>query len=261
MKILASHNALKIWIRGPAGSGKTCLLVEKVLRLTEEILCRKATEKILIVCFNRLLCKALEKNIKMWFPADTNVNHILHFKTLAKLVIDVGNLPSAPETSDEKEHAINCALECLEQNASPFRGYYDHIFVDEGQDFYGLNWTKLLEQMHKSSFLSSDGVLQKPGFFWVMYDLNQYLYFARERANLNFTNLKSSAELNTVFRNTGNVFMQSMKYFKSLMQNDSTVTGLGHEEAGLPIKWDDSLQDRNAYETEGALSIANGRKN
>ena len=57
---------------------------------------------------------------------------------------------------DEKEHAVNEALQCVQRDDSLFHGHFDHIFVDEGQDLYGNNWPKLLEKMHKSSVRSDE---------------------------------------------------------------------------------------------------------
>ena len=261
MEILSGHYPPKLWIRGPAGSGKTYLLIEKVSALANDILLRKAKEKILVVCFNAVLRKALEKTITILVAdkigKDTDVSSVLHFKTFSKLVTDVANWRHELKTKSDKESAVRQALEeCVQKNGSRFRGFYDHIFVDEGQDFYGSNWPELLEKMHKSSVQSQeDDLYQMCGFFWVMYDLNQHLYFSKELHKSHFSHVKGSAVLNKVFRNTEHVFKQSKKYFKPMMPRDPPIT-LAHKESGLEIIWDDSLMSRTGEEMKGAESVA-----
>ena len=111
-----------------------------------------------------------------------------------------------------------------------------------------------VESDPKNFHFPKEEFLAKPGFFWVMYDSNQHLYFAKERASLHCVHLRNSAKLNEVIRNTGHIFEQSRKYFKSLMPNDSPIR-LGHGLPGLPIEWDHSLVSRSDEEKEGAKSV------
>ena len=94
--------------------------------------------------------------------------------------------------------------------------------------------------MYRSSQPAPERILARPGFFWVMYDMNQYLYFAKEEAHSRFPDIHNSAALNKVLRNTENVFKQSSKYFTSLMSNYSPIRS-GNKVTGLPIEWDDSF--------------------
>lgn len=265
MEILSGHYPPKLWIRGPAGSGKTYLLIEKVSALANDILLRKAKEKILVVCFNSVLCQALEKTITILLVdkigEDADVSSVLHFKTFSKLVTEVANWSHELKTRCDKESAVRQALEeCVQKNGSPFHGFYDHIFADEGQDFYGSNWPELLEKMHKSSVQSEeDDLYQMCGFFWVMYDLNQHLYFSKELHKSHFSHVKGSAVLNKVFRNTEHVFEQSKKYFKPMMPRDPPIT-LAHKESGLEIIWDDSLMSRTGEEMKVAELVASWLK-
>lgn len=264
VEILAGHYPPKLWIRGPAGSGKTVLLLEKVETLASDILGRQIDENILVLCFNSALCKMLEKTLNARlakrFPAEKDVSSLLHFKTFAKLIMKVTGLSQPPSSNNEKERAVSMALKQLLERTSPFYRKYDHIFVDEGQDLYGPSkWPELLEQMHKSSVVDHNKdaeleVLQKSGFFWVMFDINQYLYFSKERLQSLAAYLKNSAQLNKVLRNTGNIFEQSKKYFRSLMPQGSAIK-LGHHESGLQIKWDDSLASTDVEEEEGVQAI------
>jgi len=275
MEILAGCFPPELWIRGPAGSGKTYLLMEKASALACDVLRQRADKKILIVCFNTVLCKALEKRLNNLVAEEiceesvADPSSVFHFTTFTKLVMDVASLPCCPATNDEKERAVNEALQCVQQSGSTFRGCYDHIFVDEGQDFYGNNWPELLKKMHKSSVDTDEHAEFKDvkliiagledlqltnGSFWVMYDINQYLYFSEERCTSHLSQHKGSAVLSKVFRNTESVFKQSKKYYKSLDPRDHPIS-LGHREVGLPIIWDNSLVSRSGEEMKGVQSI------
>ena len=266
MKILAGNYSPVLWIRGPAGSGKTHLLIEKAVTLAEDILGfdhSKANEKILVLCFNSVLCKALKKTIEgyLHIPEGTDVSSFLHFKTFTKLVMELAHLSELPN-NQEREESVKLALENVKatnENVKATNGkymyMYDHILVDEAQDLYGKEWPKLLKHMHRNLHFAKEGILAKPGFFWVMYDMNQYLYFKKELASSHFSKyLFNSAGLNQVFRNTDCIFRQSQKYYKSTMKNDSPVS-LGHAVSGVPIEWDDSLAKRSGEEKEGAKKV------
>ena len=244
VKILANCYPPKLWIRGPAGSGKTFLLLEKAETVASDIIDRRVCENILVLCFNLVLCKALEANLNerlaMRFPARKDlrkdVSSVIDFKPFAELIKESADLPELPSSNQEKKMAVSMALEQLGKKTSLFYGKYDHIFVDEGQDLYEASmWPELLRQMHKSS-VDEDA---EQGFFWVMYDSNQYLYFAKDKQESLAAYLKKSAVLNKVFRNTENVFKQSSKYFQPPTGRESPIT-LGHHVTGLQIKWDAS---------------------
>ena len=266
MKILAGNYSPVLWIRGPAGSGKTHLLIEKAVTLSEDILGfdhSKANEKILVLCFNSVLRKFLKKTIEgyLHIPEGTDVSSFLHFKTFTKLVMELAHL-SEPPNNQEREESVKLALKNVKatnENVKATNGkymyMYDHILVDEAQDLYGNGWPKLLKHMHRNLHFAKEGILAKPGFFWVMYDMNQYLYFEKELASSHFSKyLFNSAGLNQVFRNTDCVFRQSKKYYKSSMGNDSPIT-LGHAVSGVPIEWDDSLAKKTGEEKEGAEKV------
>ena len=240
MKFLAGYSPRELWIRGTAGSGKTYLLIEKALTLAQGILSdpTKTNEKILVLCCNPILRKKLEKTINghLQVPEARDVSSFLHCKTFTELVMELASLSWPPRNNIEKEVSVNWALGKLKEEDDVFM--YDHILVDEGQDLYGTKWPTLLKHIHKGS----RGFAQeaRPGFFWVMYDVNQHLYLGKKSPRSHFDCIQNNAELNEVFRNTDNIFKQSKKYFKSLMSNGSPIT-LGHEVTGLPIEWDDSL--------------------
>lgn len=265
VELLVGHYPPKLWIRGPAGSGKTMLLLEKAKSLASSILEHKKNENILIVCFNAVLCKKLQSVLETQLvksPDPKSVkSNFLDVKTFSKLIMDVTGSRRIPIGNDEKEAAVSSAFKQLSTQKSDFRGKYDHILVDEGQDLFGSKWPALLELMHKSSVTSNvneeaelEDLMKPAGFFWVMYDTNQYLYFSKELLKLFSGYLQNSAELKKVLRNTGNIFKQSEKYFKSLMTSENGIT-LGHQEYGLPIKWDTSLENKVISDDEGASTI------
>lgn len=264
VELLVGHYPPKLWIRGPAGSGKTMLLLEKAKSLASSILEHKKNENILIVCFNAVLCKKLQSVLETQLvkSPDKSVRRtFLDVKTFSKLILDVTGSRQIPLSNNEKEAAVSSAFEQLSTQTSDFRGKYDHILVDEGQDLFGSKWPDVLELMHKSSVTPNvneeaelEDLMKPTGFFWVMYDTNQYLYFSKEMLKLFSGYLKNSAELKKVLRNTGNIFEQSEKYFKSLMTSENGIT-LGYQEYGLPIKWDTSLESKVISDDKGASTI------
>lgn len=250
MKVLEDFCSPEQWIRGPAGSGKTYLLIERAVTLAKGILFdpTKANEKILVLCFNSVLSKAIPEKIKGMLPEGTNVGSFLQCVTFTKLIVDLAGLSRAPNNYQDKERSVNLALENLKSTGGV--NMFDHILVDEGQDLYGEMWPELLRHMHKNRYLSEEDFLAKAGTFWVMFDMNQYLYFAKEQAYSRFQNLRNSQVLNKVFRNTKNVFKQSKKYFS----DDYPIT-LGHAVSGLQIEWDPSLVSRSVDDQSGAPFI------
>ena len=253
MKILEGSFPPDLWIRGPAGSGKTYLLIEKAVTLGKGILSdpTKANGKILVLCFNSVLCKSILQGIKRKFPEGTNVGSFLHCVTFTKLIVELAGLSRAPNSYQEKELSVNLALEKLNSTGGVNEMYiYDHILVDEGQDLYGKMWPELLRRMQKNCYLSHEDFLAKAGNFWVMFDMNQYLYFAKEQAYSRLQYLRNSALLDKVFRNTKNVFEQSKKYF-----SDHTLITLGHAVSGLQIQWEASLFSRSVDDQSGAQFI------
>ena len=277
VKLLVGHYPPKLWIRGPAGSGKTMLLLEKARSLLSSIVEHRKDEKILVVCFNSALCTRLQSILETpWKESSPEIlKNCLHVTTFTRLIANINSLSKAPLSREEKEKAVHdaifklirpshpsergmvpffrrveksvhSAIEALPTGNSPFYGMYDHILVDEGQDLFGSEWPHLLKLMHKSSVELEDS-LKPPGFFWVMYDSNQYLISSREWVGSYPEYLRNSAELKEVLRNTGYIFRQSEKYFKSLMTSDTGIT-LGHQVDGLPIVWDTSLEIRGVRE-------------
>ena len=240
---LAGSYPPDLWIRGPAGSGKTYLLVEKAVTLAQDVLKdqSKKNEKILVLCNNDNLCKALERTIRGYLPKpeSTDVSSFLHCKTFTELVKQHLDRDYEGDETDMAE-MVNYALKNLKAKDDVYK--YDHILVDEGEDMYAENWPMFLQRIHRR-FQSAQGEIPaEPGFLWVIYGENQALRSAIEIPRSHLEYLSNAARLKKVLRNTKCVFQQSTKYFRPLMRYDSPIE-LGHEVIGDPIEWDDSLGD------------------
>lgn len=279
VKLLAGHYPPKLWISGPAGSGKTMLLLEMARSLLSSIMKKGKDEKILVVCFSSVLRTRLQSILETpWKESYPEIiGNCLHVTTFTQLIDEIFRLSGeeeedtylhrlfkrrkkSPEWSEIGSHfimeaglSVKSAIKHLQTGNSPFYGMYDHIFVDDGEDMFGSKWPDLLKLMHKSSVTPNckieQDLLKPPGYFWVMYDLNQCLNPLRSSCSLPSEYFCNIAELKKVFRNTGYIFRQSKKYFKPSMTTETDIT-LGHGEEGLPIKWDTSLRFRNVIDSE-----------
>lgn len=245
------------WITGPAGSGKTWLLMEKVERLAKKALFKKTDEKILVVCYNKPLSKMFSTTFKQHLNdflqnVTEDLSSVVEVMTFDELLYDITKVKSGDSDQEKGEHVAR-AVELLEKGTVSIQ-QYDHIFVDECQDLCGDKWPILFEKLQKDADDlfddSDDGAECK--YIWFLYDSNQYLRLSDQQHQLFRKNLKKSTKLSDVLRNTGNVFNQSRKYFKS------KVTGelqLGHLEDGLAIEWDGSLATTKDPEYQGAEAI------
>ena len=244
------------WITGPAGSGKTWLLMEKVNILAEKALLHETEEKILVVCYNKplsiMFLKTFEQLKNFLQNGDKDWRSVVEVMTFDKLLYDIDG-----EWDCEKEQQVVNALERLEKGTcTAFIGKYDHIFVDECQDLCGDKWPILFKKLQKGSDDLSgdndDGAFPDPKYIWYLYDTNQHLGLPHQQSKYLERALSISTRLSVVLRNTGNVFNQSRKYFKS------DITGelkLGHQERGVAIKWDDSLTTTEDLGYQGAETL------
>ena len=252
------------WIVGPAGSGKTCLLIERVVPLAKDIISDALDQKILVVCYN----KPLSLKIRRTIDHALKVSHVIQeqdrsegpvsvvdVKTFDKILKDI----NGSYRIEDGERGVAMALEKLQRDtSSTFKYSYDHIFVDEGQDLYHAEWPSLLKMMHKSSSAHvavADHDLD-PKYFWVFYDSNQHLHLSKKKTT-HSDQLRNSKKLHQILRNTEKVFLQVNKYFEPFLKTSHTVR-VYHREVGLEIKWDldDSLEsDKTTSGTNGGQSI------
>ena len=256
LKVLLNSTAEQ-WITGPAGSGKTWLLMEKVNRLAEKALIRETGEKILVVCYNKPLSKMFSTTFKQHLDdllqnASEDLSSVVKVVTFDELLYEITKVKSGESDQEKRDHVAK-AVDLLEKQASSIR-QYDHIFVDECQDLCGDKWPILFEKLQKDSgdlFDDSDDKAECK-HIWFLYDTNQYLRLSDQQHQFFKKNLKKTTRLSSVLRNTGNVFEQSRKHYKS------KVTGelhLGRSEDGLAIDWDDSLTSTKDPEYQGAEAI------
>ncbi len=243
-------------ITGPAGSGKTWLLKEKVKILAEKALLRDTKEKILVVCYSKplskMFLKTFEQHLVNRLP-DGELSSVLEVKTFDKLLCEITG-SKLGDSDREKEESVSSAVNLMKQRPAPIQRY-DHVFVDECQDLYG-DWPNLFKTLLKDDDElpydddeDDDDDDSEPKHIWFLYDTNQYLRLSEQLHRQDKLILKESHKLTEVLRNTENVSQQSRKYYKS------TVRALGHCEIGLPIKWDGSLRDTAVTEREGAKVI------
>lgn len=229
------------WITGPAGTGKTWLLIEKVKKLS--VRQDGSEEKILVVCFNRPLSKMLGQEFE-------NFRHNVEVKTFDKLCCDITGTGLDPHQGMKQR--INDAVKVSKEKAPK----YDHIFVDECQDLIGDEWPVLFKELWKGNegvpgTTAANGLRYK----WFFCDVNQFVgWLGKNSQTLNEALLKGT-NLVQVLRNTGNIFNLSRKYLTPAIPYTDEII-LGHKEWGLNITWIDSLPSRQVPEIIGAQSVA-----
>ncbi|XP_044184808.1 uncharacterized protein LOC122964953 [Acropora millepora] len=226
------------WITGPAGSGKTWLLIEKVKQLSAS----QSGEKILVVCVNAPFSKRLDKEFK-------DCSRVV-VKRFEELLLEITET-ERPFDKASQHDLIRLALEKLEQNTP--QPEYDHIFVDECEDLIGGEWPVLFQKIWKGNE-DDCGSTEVPGckYKWYFYDPNQCGQYS-DKHKLRKA-LATSSKLTRVLRNTGNIFDQCNKYFQGLDGTEGIT--LGHKKCGLNIEWQASLPSEMVTEKEGAHLVA-----
>ncbi len=155
-------------IQGAAGTGKTMLAIEKAKRLA-------GSGKVLFLCYNKFLRRYLE-NLK---NDNEKEYENIDFYNLPKLVCEKIGVPAV-----EKDD--------IYQFLDSFDSYdweYQHIIIDEGQDFDENEINKLYD----TAFLLE-------GAFYIFYDKNQFVQ-GREFPNW-LKNAECRLVLNINCRNT-----------------------------------------------------------
>lgn len=153
-------------INGAAGTGKTMIAVEKARRHSMN------GEKVLFLCYNRLLCEKLNEDhknneSKAYKKQFANVE----FMTISRLAKKV--------TGDFRGYdaLYEWLLECVDKK---HEFGYRHIIVDEGQDF-GLVDSDLTEEHGTSSENTSiidalqEAAIENGGTFYLFYDKYQMI--------------------------------------------------------------------------------------
>ena len=182
------HSVPEKWITGPAGSGKTWLLMKKVLELAEKAVLQGTKEKILVTCYNRPLSLMFAKTFKVELkkiPGNENFQGGITVKTFKSLLYDITKSKSGKSDRETVKHVAK-ALEMVKKGTGSFLQRYDHIFVDECQDLCGKEWPTLFKKLQK------DDEWCKRKHIWFFYDANQNLRISEEQYELHRESIENS---------------------------------------------------------------------
>lgn len=141
----------RLAVRGPAGSGKTLLAVERAREAS------RAGARTLLLCYNRPLADHL-RDVTVG-SADLDV---CTFHQLARRLAEEASLEIPASKKAFYEGVATLALEAIDR----LGGQYDAVIVDEGQVMDGDWWVPIEASLRDLE----DGTL------WVFWDDNQALY-------------------------------------------------------------------------------------
>lgn len=149
-------------INGAAGTGKTMIAVEKARRNSID------EEPVLFLCYNRLLCDHLntthKRNPSKVYRKQFNMVDFVTISQLAKEI--TGNFT-------DFEGLIDWLLECMDD---PEKFKYQHVIVDEGQDFGLIDEQNTADESETNCSIINtlqEVVLEKGGTFYLFYDKYQ----------------------------------------------------------------------------------------
>lgn len=213
-------------ISGAAGTGKTMIAVEKARRNSA------AGEKVLFLCFNRMLRDYLDKAYKQNPKLADDFKNV-DFYTISALAMKV------TQKMSDYEGLKNWLLNCSDQKE---KFEYRHVIIDEGQDFGILNpisddETKQGEDNCEIIDLLEMTVLEAGGTFYLFYDRRQLVQGPRtepeKERSLPGCIRKSDCKL-TLYRNCRNTreiaetstkplpSERTMPFQRMLLQNNTT---------------------------------------
>ena len=149
-------------INGAAGTGKTMIAVEKARRNSID------EEPVLFLCYNRLLCDYLntthKNNPSKSYRKQFNMVDFVTISQLAKEI--TGNFT-------DFEGLMDWLLECMDD---PDQFKYQHVIVDEGQDFGLIDEQSTADESETNCSIINtlqEVVLEKGGTFYLFYDKYQ----------------------------------------------------------------------------------------
>jgi len=151
----------RIRIDGCAGSGKTWMAVREAARLAERAARTKNGKRILMLCYNRLLCITIKKDARLRSFA-TGYNSPLEIHAILDYFAELIKQKGAP-------FDWTAPYQCLKAHKDLLAGQlgknpFDYIFVDEAQDIDSACWPIL------------DHALKPGGLLYIFSDSNQSLY-------------------------------------------------------------------------------------
>ncbi|XP_066274653.1 uncharacterized protein [Branchiostoma lanceolatum] len=204
-------------IAGPAGSGKTWLLLEKAKQVAGKL---RGNERILIMCFNRplslYLAKEFQKTPKVVIKTFNSILNDIKGER-----VDLDRL--SPD--EEKKLVDDCVQKLKSMQANSHK--YEHVFVDEGQDMFGI-WMDLVNLLHADSD-------EERRYRWVFFDNNQSVHYGT-KYRIPKKIINNAKLMNVIVRNTHKIFECSQKCL-----SPSVGAKLEHRIVGLPVKWIDRL--------------------
>ena len=172
------ENNSKIFVTGPAGSGKTVLAVDAARNFSKE------DKKVLFLCYNQNLGKYL----KILLQDHTNIEVHSLFSFFSKINI---NLKDAGTAHLSPTQAAPIIAELFNDNFDKFSSDFDVLIIDEAQDFSPLFWpTFELLTENRKWFIFADkkqaithedwSLPELKNESWLKYPLTKYLRSTRE---------------------------------------------------------------------------------
>ena len=150
---------------GTAGSGKTMLAMEAVLRLARE------GQRVLFTCFTKALAAKVEDQLASELGKEMSNVEVDNYHDLAARYAKQAGFapPDNFETIDQSTYFNETLPERFQQAIEKLGLQFDAIVVDEGQDFADIWWITLEDLLTHPE----DGIL------FVFYDDNQRIFDGR----------------------------------------------------------------------------------
>tara|TARA_R110002124_G_scaffold7105_14_gene41780 strand:- start:1863 stop:3542 length:1680 start_codon:yes stop_codon:yes gene_type:complete len=202
---LKSLNSFKrLMVAGPAGTGKTCLAIEKSISLSEEGF------EVLYLCHNDALAKYLQKRLAEY----PNIKVSSYFK----FCLDVARqLQIQMPDKNSPDYWDDLALILLKAEGKDESILKDAIIIDEGQDFIQ-DWVDSLETLLRD---------KANGLFYLFHDDNQRIY-NKNRPHAVLSNTPKY-ELYKNIRNSKPIFEVSSLFYQGQTLEASGPDGLDIE--------------------------------
>ena len=159
----------RLWVEGPAGSGKTTLAVNKMIDSAE-----KGVQKAVYLCRNKILAFHIQGLIEERIPDE----YFYISNTFDKFSFDLSGI----EYFGDRETIIKKAIENVGRD-----DIYDLVIIDEAQDFEE-NWWNLIKK-----------IISKKSILWIFGDSNQRIWETKEPQ---ISGIDNSVKLFDVLRNT-----------------------------------------------------------
>lgn len=181
----------RVLFTGPAGTGKTLLAIEGARRAASR------GKKVLLLCFNRLLQKAIADEVK---GSDLVVASTLH-----RFMLDCAGTSPRSDTSFWTDDLPDLALDALVEEEPEF----DLLIVDEAQDILRTSYLAVLDELVKG------GLKDGAWFFFGDFEKQQIYGHEVEIDELVRESRPARYQLRTNCRNTPHI-AQAARYYGRL---------------------------------------------